>query len=70
MCERVMRDALGLKINCNARVFADALPVTLRFADADWDILTAARLAKCHPGRSAFISGVVHPRHLERCLLT
>jgi hypothetical protein len=32
LCERVMRDVLGLKINCNACVFADGLPVTLRFA--------------------------------------
>lgn len=41
--ERVMGDVLGLtKINFNACVFADGLPVTIKFADAVGDILTAA----------------------------
>lgn len=41
--ERVMGDVLGLtKINFNACVFADGLPVTIKFAEAVGDILTAA----------------------------
>lgn len=48
--ERVMRDVLGLtKINFNACVFADGLPVTLKFADAVGDILTAAPVGDLPP---------------------
>lgn len=40
---QVMTDVLGLtKVNFNACVFADGLPVTLKFADAVGEILTAA----------------------------
>jgi hypothetical protein len=39
----VMRDVMGLtKVNFNACIFADGLPVTLRFANAVGEILTAA----------------------------
>lgn len=39
----VMQDVMGLtKVNFNACVFADGLPVTLRFANAVGEILTAA----------------------------
>jgi hypothetical protein len=39
----VMRDVMGLtKINFNACIFSDGLPVTLRFAEAVGEILTAA----------------------------
>lgn len=39
----VMLDVLGLtKLNFNACIYADGLPVTLRFADTVGDILTAA----------------------------
>ncbi len=48
--ERVMADAMGLtKINFNACVFADGLPVTLKFADAVGDILTAAPVGDLPP---------------------
>ena len=48
--ERVMGDVLGLtKINFNACVFADGLPVTLKFADAVGDILTAAPIGDLPP---------------------
>lgn len=48
--ERVMGDVLGLtKINFNACVFADGLPVTLKFADAVGDILTAAPVGDLPP---------------------
>jgi len=47
---RVMTDVLGLtKINFNACVFADGLPVTLKFADAVGDILTAAPVGDLPP---------------------
>lgn len=47
---RVMGDVLGLtKINFNACVFADGLPVTLKFADAVGDILTAAPVGDLPP---------------------
>ncbi len=47
---RVMIDVLGLtKINFNACVFADGLPVTLKFADAVGDILTAAPVSDLPP---------------------
>jgi hypothetical protein len=39
----VLRDTMGLKkVNFNACIFADGLPVTLRFADSVGEILTAA----------------------------
>ena len=48
--QRVMTDVLGLtKINFNACVFADGLPVTLKFADAVGDILTAAPVGDLPP---------------------
>ena len=48
--QRVMSDVLGLtKINFNACVFADGLPVTLKFADAVGDILTAAPVGDLPP---------------------
>lgn len=37
------------KINFNACVFADGLPVTLKFADAVGDILTAAPVGDLPP---------------------
>ena len=38
----VMKDVMGLtKVNFNACIFADGLPVTLRFANAVGEILTA-----------------------------
>lgn len=41
--EQVMIDVLGLtKLNYNACIFGDGVPVTLRFADAVGEILTAA----------------------------
>jgi hypothetical protein len=40
---QVMHDIMGLtKVNFNACIFADGYPVTLRFADAVGEILTAA----------------------------
>lgn len=48
--QRVMSDVMGLtKINFNACVFADGLPVTLKFADAVGDILTAAPVGELPP---------------------
>ncbi len=39
----VLADVMGLtKVNFNSCLFADGLPVTLRFADAVGEILTAA----------------------------
>jgi hypothetical protein len=39
----ILRDIMELtKVNFNACIFADGLPVTLRFADAVGEILTAA----------------------------
>lgn len=47
---RVMTDVLGLtKINFNACQFADGQPVTLRFADAVGEILTAAPVPDLPP---------------------
>lgn len=41
--DTVLNDVLGLtKVNFNSCIFADGLPVTLRFADAVGEILTAA----------------------------
>jgi len=46
----VMTDVMGLtKINFNACVFADGLPVTLKFADAVGEILTAAPVGDLPP---------------------
>jgi hypothetical protein len=40
---QVLIDVMGLtKVNFNACIFSDGLPVTLRFADAVGEILTAA----------------------------
>lgn len=40
--EVVMRDVMALtKLNYNACIYADGVPVTLRFADAIGEILTA-----------------------------
>lgn len=48
--KQVMADVMGLtKINFNACVFADGLPVTLKFADAVGDILTAAPVGDLPP---------------------
>lgn len=47
---RVMKDIMGLtKINFNACQFADGQPVTLRFADAVGEILTAAPVPNLPP---------------------
>ena len=47
---QVMIDILGLtKVNFNACVFADGLPVTLKFADAVGEILTAAPVQDLPP---------------------
>lgn len=46
----VLTDVMGLtKVNFNACLFADGLPVTLRFADAVGEILTAAPVAEGPP---------------------
>jgi hypothetical protein len=46
----VLSDVLGLtKVNFNACLFADGLPVTLRFADAVGEILTAAPFVEGPP---------------------
>ena len=46
----VLRDVMGLtKVNFNACLFADGLPVTLRFADAVGEILTAAPIMPGSP---------------------
>lgn len=48
--EQVMTDILGLtKVNFNACVFADGVPVTLKFADAVGEILTAAPVSDLPP---------------------
>ena len=48
--QQVMIDVLGLtKVNFNACVFADGLPVTLKFADAVGEILTAAPVSDLPP---------------------
>ena len=47
---QVMTDVMGLtKVNFNACVFADGLPVTLKFADAVGEILTAAPVPELPP---------------------
>ena len=47
---RVMTDVMGLtKINFNTCQFADGQPVTLRFADAVGEILTAAPVPDLPP---------------------
>lgn len=46
----VLTDVMGLtKVNFNACLFADGLPVTLRFADAVGEILTAAPIVEGPP---------------------
>ena len=46
----VMEDVMCLtKVNFNACVFADGLPVTLKFADAVGEILTAAPVGDLPP---------------------
>lgn len=48
--KQVFSDILALtKLNYNACVYGDGKPVTLKFADAIGDILTAAPLGKEHP---------------------
>jgi hypothetical protein len=48
--EQVMVDVMGLtKINFNACIFADGQPVTLKFADAVGEILTAAPVPNLPP---------------------
>lgn len=48
--EAVMRDVMGLtKINFNACIYGDGLPVTLRFADAVGEILTAGPVEDLPP---------------------
>jgi hypothetical protein len=48
--DRVLADIMGLtKVNFNACLFADGLPVTLRFADAVGEILTAAPISDDAP---------------------
>ena len=48
--ETVLADILALtKLNYNACVLADGQPVTLKFADAVGEILTAGPLAKIPP---------------------
>lgn len=47
---QVMRDVLGLtKLNFNACIYGDGIPVTLRFADDVGEILTAAPLGNLPP---------------------
>lgn len=47
---QVMADVMGLtKVNFNACIFADGLPVTLKFADAVGEILTAAPVPDLPP---------------------
>jgi hypothetical protein len=46
----VLRDVLGLtKLNYNACIYGDGLPITLKFADAIGEILTAAPLETIPP---------------------
>jgi hypothetical protein len=48
--ETVLRDILGLtKLNYNGCNFADSYPVTLKFANAVGDILTAAPVKEGSP---------------------
>ena len=48
--QRVMADVMALtKLNYNACIYGDGLPVTLRFADAVGEILTAAPLGDSTP---------------------
>lgn len=47
---QVMGDVMGLtKVNFNACIFADGLPVTLKFADVVGEILTAAPVPDLPP---------------------
>ena len=46
----VLRDVLALtKLNYNACIYGDGIPVTLRFADAVGDVLTAGPLDDIPP---------------------
>ena len=46
----VMQDIMALtKLNYNACIFADGLPVTLRFADAVGEILTSGPMENIPP---------------------
>jgi hypothetical protein len=48
--DAVLKDVMGLtKVNFNACLFADGLPVTLRFANAVGEILTAAPFTEGPP---------------------
>lgn len=48
--KQVMQDIMGLtKVNFNSCIYADGYPVTLRFADAVGEILTAAPLSEQIP---------------------
>ncbi len=48
--EQVLKDILALtKLNYNACIYADGLPVTLRFADKIGEILTASIDIKAPP---------------------
>ena len=48
--EVVLRDIMALtKLNYNACIFGDGLPVTLRFANAVGEILTAGPLPPDNP---------------------
>jgi len=55
----ILRDVMGLtKVNFNACIFSDGLPVTLRFAEAVGEILTAAPHDEAPHCHSAIISDV------------
>lgn len=48
--DQVCRDVLGLtKVNFNACIYGDGLPVTLRFADSVGEILTAGPVENLPP---------------------
>ena len=48
--ETALRDVLGLtKLNYNTCIYGDGIPVTLRFADAVGDVLTAGPLGEVPP---------------------
>jgi deoxycytidylate deaminase len=48
--DTILRDVMGLtKVNFNACIFSDGLPVTLRFAEAVGEILTAAHHSEGPP---------------------
>ena len=50
LLKTVLEDVLNLtKLNFNACIYGDGLPVTLRFADAVGEILTAGPVQKNQP---------------------